>query len=448
MTGRTTSRRRRGKKGNTPGRARVSPILVFGALFGVVAFACSPPGGDVAQPGGGGEDDVIKAGLIAPLTGVAAAPGNDMVDGWNLYFKLNGTQFAGKKIETVTEDTAGDPATALNKTEQLLGRTGSDFIVGPALASSGLAIAGQISRQGVPFFLPVVSADDLTQRGRLPGVVRIAGWSSSQTTHAFGQWAYDQGYRRVVTLCTDYAFGHESCGGFVNTFTDAGGKVVKQLWQPLGTQDFGTYVAQIREADPDAVFVLTVGAESPRFVKAWSDFGLKNKIPLLGGETTLDQSLLRGMGGEATGLTSIGHFVEGRDSPATQRFVEAYQKEYGKLPSYYAAAMYTAAQWITQAIKEVGGDVSNTDAFLKAIRGVQLEDSALGPIRLDEYDNPVQNVYLRKVEKRDDGKLWNVPEQTFPQVSQFWKYEPQEFLDHPVYGREYQGNGVWPEPRK
>lgn len=425
---------------------RTVPLL---AVLGVVAFACSPPGGDVAQPrGGGGDDNVIKVGLLAPITGTVAASGQDMVDGWNLYFKLNGDKFGGKRIETVHEDSAGDPATALNKAERLVGAEGVDFITGPLLANVGLAVSEEMSRRKVPVFLPIVSADDLTQRERLPGVVRVAGWTSSQTTHPFGQWAYDQGYRKVVTLCTDYAFGHENCGGFANTFTDAGGEVVKQLWQPLGTQDFSTYVAQIRAADPDAAFVVTVGAEGPRFVKSWSDFGLKGKIPLLGGETTLDQSLLRGMGDEATGLLSTGHFAEGRDSPATQKFVDAYLDAYGKLPSYYAAAMYTAAQWLTQAIGDRGGDVSDTAAFLKAVRAVQLEDSALGPMRLDQYDNPVQNVYLRKVEKRDDGKLWNVPVKTFNDVSQFWTYEPREFLDHPLYSRDYQGNGVWPQPSK
>lgn len=428
---------------------RVSLALVTAA--GVVAAACSPPGGDVAQPGrptgGAGDGNAIKVGLLAPVTGNVAASGEDMVDGWNLFFEQNGTEFGGRTISTIHEDSAGDPATALNKAERLVGSEQVDFVVGPLLANVGLAVSEELSRRDVPVFLPIVSADDLTQRQRLDNVVRVAGWTSSQTTHPLGQWAYDQGHRRIVTMCTDYAFGHENCGGFTNTFTDAGGTVVRQLWHPLGTQDFSTYVAQIREADPDAVFVQTVGAEGPRFVQAWSNFGLKEEIPLLGGETTLDQSLLRGMGQEAVGLTSIGHFAEGRDSAATRDFANAYLEAYDKLPSYYAAAMYTAAQWITQAIEQVEGDVSDTEAFVEAVRGVQIEDSPLGPMHLDDYDNPVQNVYLRRVEQRDDGKLWNVPVQTFEEVSQFWTYEPEEFLDHPVYSRQYQGDGEWPQPR-
>jgi branched-chain amino acid transport system substrate-binding protein len=440
------------------------------ALLVVVAMTllgCSAPGGGEegaaveegagAEPGAtpaeGGASPTVTAepgavtiGVLAPTTGTVAASGQDMLNGWNLFWEQNGGEAGGVPIQTVHEDSAGDPSTGLNKAERLVGNVGVDMIVGPLLANVGLAVAEEMSREGVPLFLPIVSADDLTQRQQLDGVLRIAGWTSSQTSHPLGQWAYDQGYRRVVTLCTDYAFGHEYCGGFVNTFTDAGGEIVEQLWNPLGTQDFSTYITQIRGADPDAVFVLSVGADSVRVVQAWSEFGLKGEIPFLGGETTLDQSLLRNMGPEAVGLISTGHFSEGRDEPGTQDFVTAYDEAYGELPSYYAAGMYTAARWIAQAIEDLGGDVSDTDALLEAVRAVQLEETPFGPVELDDYGNPIQNVYIREVVEREDGRMWNVPTETFEAVSQFWNYDIEEFLDHPVYSRDYQGNGVWPEP--
>lgn len=418
-------------------RGRGRRAVVACALLVAVA-ACSAPGGQEAHPRQAGDDDTISIGVLAPTTGPVAASGQDMLDGWNLYFEQHGSTIAGKQVESIDEDTAGDPATALNKTQRLVEGEGVDFVVGPLLANVGLAVAEEMSRQNVPMFVPVPSADDLTQRQRLPGVVRVAGWTSSQTTHPLGQWAYDQGYRRVVTMCTDYAFGHETCGGFVNTFTDAGGTIVKQLWHPLGTQDFSTYMAQIKDTNADAAFVETVGAESPKFVKTWSEFGMKGKMPLLGGETTLDQSQLRGMGKEAEGLMSVGHFAEGRQSGATADFAQAYEDAYGKLPSYYSAAMYTAAQWLTKAIEKVDGNLQNRKEFLAAVRDVTLKDSAFGPMHLDGYDNPVFNVYLRKVESRN-GTLQNVPTKTFGNVSQFWRYDPKEFLRQPVYSRGFQG---------
>lgn len=391
-------------------------------------------------------DDAIKIGVLAPTTGNVAASGQDMLDGWNLYWDQNDGMAGGVEVQTFHEDSAGDPSTGLTKAERLAGNVGVDFIVGPLLANVGLAVSEQMSREGVPVFLPIATADDLTQREPLPGVMRVAGWTSSQTTHPFGEWAYDQGYRRIVTLCSDYAFGHENCGGFVNTFTDMGGEIIDQFWPPLGTQDFSTYISQVQAADPDAVFVVTVGAESGRIVKAWQNFGLKDSIPFLGNETTLDQSLLRNMGDEAEGLISTGHFAGGRDAGVTQDFVEAYDEAYGQLPSYYSVAMYTAAQWVAQAIQDVDGDLSDQEAFLEVVKGVALEETPMGPMRLDDYNNPIENVYIREVQTRDDGRKWNVPIEAIEEVSQFWHYDPEEFLDHPVYSREYQGDGVWPEP--
>jgi branched-chain amino acid transport system substrate-binding protein len=323
--------------------------------------------------------------------------------------------------------------------EELVNNAQIDMAVGPLLANVGLAVGDYLGRENVPAFMPVVSADDMTQRDRIDGVIRIAGWTSSQTTHPFGEWAYDQGYRTVVTFCADYAFGHENCGGFANTFTDRGGEVLEQLWNPLNTQDFGTYLAQIQAADPDAVFVTQVGGDSVRFVDAWESFGLKEEIPLLGNETLLDQSLLRNMGDEAEGLISVGHFAEGRDSAETQAFVDEYLAAYDQLPSYYSVATYTAARWIVEALEQVDGDISDMDAFLSAIRAIEFDDTPMGRISLDEYDNPYLTVFVRQVERREDGLLHNVVIDEWENVSQFWTYDVDEFLANPVYSRDYQG---------
>jgi branched-chain amino acid transport system substrate-binding protein len=188
----------------------------------------------------------------------------------------------------------------------------------------------------------------------------------------------------------------------------------------------------------DAVFALEVGADAVRFVKQWSDFGFKDKIPLIGGEVLLDQSLLRSMGPEAEGLISAGHWAEGRPTKQTQDFDDAYLKEYNQLPSYYAAATYSAALWLATSIGKLNGNISDRKAFLDTVRSTEV-DTPLGHEKLDSYGNPIRTIYVRKVERRPDGRLWNVPIQTFDNVSQFWTFDPNTFLKQPVYSRDFQG---------
>ena len=382
----------------------------------------------------------IKIGIIGPTTGNFASNGQSMFDGWKLWWDKNGYEVAGRKVEMFYEDDAANSDTTLSKARLLVEQRQVNMVVGPLSAATGLALAGYAkTTPNIPYFFPIVSADDLTQRARVPNVIRIAGWTSSQTTHPLGEWAFKQGYKKVVTIGADFAFGHETVAGFARTFTESGGQVLSQIWHPIGAPDFAPYIAQIQAASPDVVFAQESGGDTVKFVKAWSDFGLKGKIPLLVNQTATDQSGLSGMGPEAEGIISVGHYAEGRDDPITQQFVKDFDGAYKKLPSYYAADMYTAARIISEAIAKVNGNVEDSANFIKVVLASDLSNTPMGPQKMDSYGNPIQNVYLRKVEKRPDGRLWNVVTFTWTNVSQFWTYKPEDFLKNPVYSRDFQG---------
>jgi branched-chain amino acid transport system substrate-binding protein len=228
----------------------------------------------------------------------------------------------------------------------------------------------------------------------------------------------------------------------VNTFTAHGGKIVKQLWSPLGTSDYSSYISQIPK-DVDGVFITMVGADAPKFLAAWQKLGYKGSVPLIANETTLEQSTLRGIKNDSpVGLKSFAHYAEGRQDPGTQQFVKAYQKAYGEIPSYYSCGAYTAAQWMVQALKNDNGDFSDTDKFLKAIKAVHLKDSCEGPMKLDKYGGTIADQYLRKVVKKGNNLINDVVK-TYPDVSQFWHFKPSAYLKQPVYTRQYQGKD-WP----
>ena len=377
----------------------------------------------------------IKVGFLTQMTGGGAAVGKDMSNGFMMSLEEISNQIAGRKVEVILEDTQGDPAQALTRLRKLAESDKVHAVAGIFLANEGYALAPKVDEYRIPTVWAVVSADDLTQRKPTKWAVRT-GWTSSQPNHPFGEYAAKTlGYKRVVTIAMDYAFGWEQVGGFQKTFEEAGGQIVQKLWPPLGTTDFGPFLAQIKR-DADAVFAVMVAASSLRFPKQYQDAGLKARLPLIGGGTTFDEFVLPALGDEAIGAISPLIYSAAIDTPVNQRFVKEFRKKYGKVPGYYAEASYTAARWIAEAAKAVGGNVEDKEKFLAALKKVEISDAPRGPIRLDTYGNPIQNIYVRKVEKRD-GELWNIVIQTFTGVSQFWKYKPEEFLKQPVYDRNY-----------
>jgi branched-chain amino acid transport system substrate-binding protein len=382
----------------------------------------------------------IKAGILAPLTGVVASGGKEMVEGTQFFFERIKNEIAGRKVELIIEDDGSNPDVALQKARRLVEQAGVHFLMGNLLANTGLAVANFVKGTGTPYFIPIIAADDLTQRQRLRNVVRVAGYTASAFTHPLGDWAVKQGYKRIATISQDYSFGHEQCGGFCQVFTEGGGEIVAQLWNPLNNADFSPYLGQLADMKIDAVFAMQNGADASRLLQQYASFGLKGRIPMLGAMNLTDQAVIRTLGSECEGIVSSAHYAEGSDNPVTQAFVKDYTERYGKIPSLFGFSMYSGAMWVTKAIEKIGGKVEDRDAFIDAVLATDLPDSPLGKlVRLDSYGNPVYDVSIRKVVKRPDGKYWNVPIETYPQVSQFWKYDPETYMKQPPYSRTFQG---------
>jgi branched-chain amino acid transport system substrate-binding protein len=381
----------------------------------------------------------IRIGLMAPQTGVVAAGGREIIDGFQLFWETAGNEAGGRKVEISVEDDASNPDTALQKARRLVEQAKVDFLFGNLLANTGLAVANYVKDNGTPYFIPVIAADDLTQRKRIKNVIRAGGYTASQFSRPLADWALKQGYKKVAMIAQDYTFGHEQCGGFSQTFTEGGGTVLGQSWHPLNTSDFSPYLGQIAALKPDVVFAMETGADAARLFQQYASFGLKGQIPLLGAQNASDQSVIRTLGAECEGIVTSAHFAEGADLPATQAFVKAYSGKFNKIPSLYAFSHYVGAMWVAKAINAIGGKVDDRELFLQAVLKTDLPDSPLGkPVRFDDYGNPVYDVFIRKVVKKD-GKFVNVPIETYPQVSQFWKYDPETYMKQPSYSRDFQG---------
>jgi branched-chain amino acid transport system substrate-binding protein len=381
------------------------------------------------------DKDPIRLGFLTIKSGALAAGGKQMEDGLRLFLKERNNMVAGRKVELFVADTAGQPANAKSKTQELVEKDKVNLIIGPLAAFEALAIDDYIRKNEVPIISPSAAAEDLTQRKLNPWFVRAVG-TSAQPNHVLGEYAAkDMKYKRIAIIADDFAFGHEIAAGFQRTFEENGGKVVQKLWSPLNVADYGTYIGQIKP-NVDAVFAAFAGGNGIKFIKQYNEYGLKGKIPLLGAMTTVDEGILKSMGDEALGVVSAGWYTASLDNADNKRFVQNMNRDYQTDPGYYSMGAYGAALMMEQALKEVKGNIEDKNAFMAALRKVQLVNDPRGKFSLDALGNPVMDMYVRKVERKN-GKLGNTVIKTYPQVTQFWTYSRKDFLASPVYARDY-----------
>ena len=373
----------------------------------------------------------IKIGLLADKTGPLAEGGIQTEQGITVFLKSKNFMLAGRKVDFIVADTGSSPAQAKTKAQELIERDQVNFVVGPFAAFEMLAISNYVVQHKTPI-LSLAAADDLTQRKPNPFLVRAAA-TSSQAMHAMGDYARrEMKLKRVITIDSDFAFGYEQEGGFQQVFEDGGGCVVKKLWAPLGTPDFTPFIAQIQ--DCDGVCQGFAGAAPLKFMKQYADVGLK--LPVCGGEVAADDPLLPHFGDEAIGLVTATPYTSELKTDANAKFKRLMKEYYDAIPGYPAAGLYVSGMVIEAGLKALRGDVSNPERTVKVLRAVRLEDTPRGPIHFDEFGNAVGNVYVRKVE-RVRGKLTNVTQKTYHDVSQFWTYDVKKYLTQPPYSRDW-----------
>ncbi len=395
-------------------------LLAVTALAPVATAADKPP---------------IRIGFIAPKTGNFAQMGLDTIDGFKLYLSEIDYTIAGRKIELIEEDEGSTPANAVSKARKLITHDKVHLVAGLFMAAAAYAVAPVVQEAEVPLLITVAASDDLTQRKASKYLARVS-FTGGEFGHVAGDYAYRKlGWRKVAAIAMDYGWGHEVSGAFQRVFEELGGQVIQKIWTPVNTTDFGPYVASLKP-EADGILDVVTGAASVRLIGELRKAGVLDKKKVLAAGTATDETLLTALGDTALGVLSFQNWSAALNTPENQRFVQKFKqmtkKEYVGAP---AAINYGAAMWIAEAIRQVGGDVENKDRFFRTLRATEIKSSPRGPIKLDKYGHIIQNVYIRRVDKVGAG-YQNTVIETYPAVSQFWKYNPEEYLKQPVYGRD------------
>ncbi|MCK0506586.1 ABC transporter substrate-binding protein [Aromatoleum anaerobium] len=348
----------------------------------------------------------VKVGLMLPYTGTYAALGNAITNGFKQHVAEQGGTLGGREVEYFVVDDESDPSKATENASKLVKRDQVDVLVGTVHSGVALAMAKVARDTKTLLIIPNAGADELTGPLCAPNIFR-SSFTNWQPAYAMGNVAAERGHKNAVTLTWKYAAGEQAVAGFKEAFEKAGGKVAKELYLPFPNVEFQPFLTEIANLKPDAVFVFFAGGGAAKFVKDYDAAGLKKSIPLYGSGFLTDGTL-DAMGGSGESLLTTLHYADGLSHAKDASFRTGYATSYKMQPDVYAVQGYDAAQLLRSGLEGVKGGKLDQAAMIKAMEAAKI-DSPRGAFTMSKAHNPVQDIYLRKVEGRDN-KLVGIAE--------------------------------------
>jgi len=391
-----------GRKGTRKWKALASTALSLLMLVtgcGGTTESSSQPGTN-QQPSEAPAEETVKIGLILSATGTFAPLTESIRNGFELYLEEHDRKLGGRKVEVKFEDDEANPQVALRKYRQLVTGEKVNLLVGPISSAVAYALRDEVEKDKMILIDANAAGNDLSWKMKSDYIYRLSfsNWQNGSSAAAY--LAQNVG-KTAIAIAPDYPAGIEVVAGFKGAFEAGGGQVVKEIYPKLGTNDFATYMTEIAQLKPDLVFTFMTGSDGIRFVKQYSDFGLKGQIPLAGPSEFGDQLIIEPTGDATEGIIAGIMYSPWLENEANRKFVESYQKKYNKLPNMFSVQGYDSAQVIDKAIAKAGG-VKSED-LVNVLKGISF-DSPRGPITIDpKTNNPIQNFYVVKNTKKEQG---------------------------------------------
>jgi branched-chain amino acid transport system substrate-binding protein len=357
--------------------------------------------------------ETVKIGLILPMTGQQASTGKQIDAAVKLYQAKNGTAVAGKKVEVILKDDTSVPDVTKRLAQELVVNDKVAVLAGFGITPSAVATAPIATQAKVPEVVMAAGTSSITEAS--PFIVRTS-FTLAQSSVPMAEWAAKNGIKKVITLVSDYGPGIDAEKSFTEKFKADGGTIVENLRIPMRSPDFAPVLQKAADAKPDALFVFVPSGTGAQFVKQFVERGLdKSGVKLIATGDVTDDDQLNGMGDAVVGVINAHNYSAAHDSAANKAFVEGFKKANGGLrPNFMAVGGWDGMHLIYEALKKTNGDTSG-DKLIAAMKGMAWE-SPRGPISIDpETRDIVQNIYIRKVEKKD-GELYNVEFATIPNV--------------------------------
>jgi branched-chain amino acid transport system substrate-binding protein len=341
----------------------------------------------------------IRLGNINTYTGGLAYAGETSFNAASLYFDSINWTIAGRKVEIIKEDDQFNPQIGLQKAKKLVEGDKVDLVFGIQASNVALAVLNYMKQQKAFYVVTGAGTDALTWE-RNPYVFR-SSISSYQLSLPMASYVYDNLGKQIVLTASDYAGGHDVMALFKGPYVAKGGTVLKEIYAPLGTTDFSPYLTDIKSINPPVTYDFMPGADAFRFIQQYTEFGLKEKMPLTG--FTMIDSQTSALGKAGVGIISALTFIDTLDNPEAQKFTADFRAKYKTSPDLFSDYGYVGARVIAEALQMTDGDASDKDKLAEAMVKVNFK-APRGPFKFDPVThNPIQDIYIAQVIASGDG---------------------------------------------
>jgi len=363
-------------------------IFFAGVLAAGVAFATPA----VAQ-------QKIKIGFITTFSGPQGVMGQYMKDSVELALDHLGRKVGGLDVEMFYGDDQVKPDVGVQVAEEMLKKHQVDFMSGIIWSNVMMAV------------VPVVTGAGKIMVGSNAGASPLAGsqcnelyfttsWNNDQTPEAMGKYLQDTGINDLYVISPNYQAGKDMVAGLKRNYK---GRIVEEIYTKLGQQDYQAEITQLRSKNPKAVFAFYPGGMGIQFLRQYDQAGLRGKLPLYT-VFTVDEISLPAVKDAAEGIYETRYWSPDLKNKANERFVSDYRKKYKKLPVFYGAQSYDSIMLIDSAVKAVKGNVKDTKGMVMAMRKANF-NSLRGPFTYNVNHHPIQNFYLLRTDKLQNGEI-------------------------------------------
>ena len=341
----------------------------------------------------------VRVGFMLPYTGTFAQLGVAIENGVRLAIDQQGGKLGGREIEWFKVDDESEPSKGVENASKLVQRDKVDVLIGTVHSGVQMGIHKVARDTGVLNLIPNAGVLAATRALCAPNVFR-ASYTNSQPTLGLGKAMVERGHKKAVWISWKYAAGDEAFEGFKQSYTAAGGTIVKELGLPFPNVEFQALLTEIAALKPDAVACFFAGGGAVKFIKDYAAAGLKDKIPLYG-SGFLTEGVLDAAGPAAEGIITAMHYADSLNTPRDNAFRLEYAKAFRSQPDVYAMQGYDTGLLLIQGANAVKGDLSAKPALYKALEGATI-DSPRGKWTMSKAHNPIQDIYLRRVENKEN----------------------------------------------